>query len=725
MNEIILAGCTPAPLANYLKGLGVLRLLSDIRPETCIAWGDDCLVIESRYTVQEIETFFLRHYRPTPIIAPWNGGSGFYEKDNKTALIAIQGSANPRLDLYRACLRIAEQALVDVDRRASPKDEEKLALLTKLRGLLPDAALDWFDASVLLAGNAAQYPPLLGTGGNDGRLDFTNNFMQRLTDVLNLGDGDPSEESTAWLKTALHGDSTPGLIKRAIGQFDPGQVGGPNGTVGFEADSTVNPWDYILTIEGALLFAAAVVRRSVHDPEGTLSYPFTVRAVGAGAGNLGEGDATSARGELWMPLWRQAATYPEVRSLLAEGRVALDTKPARDSLDFVRAVCRLGGYRGVDTFQRYGLLMRSGNAYLATPLARVEVTKDPKTQWVDDLERSDWLARFRRFAQGATAARRFLGLRKQLEDALFDLAESGAAPAKVQWLLGVLGDIEAAQAVSKEAQKSVPAVPLLSEAWVHAADDSTAAFRIARAVSGVQGEGEVRVPLRAQLFPIHPRSNAWMTPEYKAKHANDPICRIRLHADAKGSLTDTFVELLRHRLQIAERLDVRDALSSPDKLLRSSSEVDLDDLLAFLQGENMDVHIARLLPGLSLCRIPSDPKRAVGEGAVPAAFAILKLCVTPDATLRDLGFLCPDTHLPVPPGMLAQLASANSHHAVQMAWRRLRASGLRPLFGMKALPELKPIDSRRAAAALLLPLRFAAVGALGRGVLMAPETESA
>lgn len=424
-----------------------------------------------------------------------------------------------------------------------------------------------------------------------------------------------------------------------------------------------------------------------------------------------------------MPLWRQAATYPEVRSLLAEGRVALDRKPARDSLDFVRAIHRLGGYRGVDRFQRYGLLMRSGKAYLATPLERVEVTKDPKTQWVDDLERSDWLTRFRRFAQEANTARRFLGLRRQLEDALFDLAGSIAAPAKVQWLLGVLGDIEAALAVSKKAQESVPPVPLLSEAWVQAADDGTSAFRIARALSGLQGTGEVRVPLRAQLFPIHPQSNAWMTPEYKAKRASDPACRIRVHAEAKGSLTDTLIELLRQRLQVAERLDARDALGSPDKLLRSSSGIDLDDLLAFLRAQHMDVHIARLLPGLSLCRIPHDAERAAGEGAVPAAFAILKLCVTPDATLRDLGLLHPDRHLPVPPGMLAQLASANSHRAVQMSWRRLRASGLAPLFGINALPKLEPVDSRRAAAALLLPLRFGAVGALGRSVLMAPETE--
>src|SRR5690606_41400203 len=59
----------------------------------------------------EAESFFLRLYKPTPILAPWNGGSGFYNKDNKAALIAILNSSTPRLELYRECIRLSEEAL--------------------------------------------------------------------------------------------------------------------------------------------------------------------------------------------------------------------------------------------------------------------------------------------------------------------------------------------------------------------------------------------------------------------------------------------------------------------------------------------------------------------------------------------------------------------------------------------------------------------------------------
>src|SRR5699024_6908849 len=137
---------------------------------------------------------------------------------------------------YRKCLTIAEDSLAGWDRKASPKDNDKAALLVKIRAQLPDNALGWFDAAVLIAGESAQYPPLLGTGGNDGRLDFTNNFMQRLAEVINLdNDESPPQTSAAWLDMALFGEPAPGLIKKAIGQFSPGQAGGPNAGTGFEA----------------------------------------------------------------------------------------------------------------------------------------------------------------------------------------------------------------------------------------------------------------------------------------------------------------------------------------------------------------------------------------------------------------------------------------------------------------------------------------------------------
>ncbi|MGE0043398.1 MAG: type I-U CRISPR-associated protein Csx17 [Vicinamibacterales bacterium] len=714
MPEIVLGGCTTTPLAGYLKGLGVLRLVSQRDPGARGAWRGRTMVLWTSLSEEDLDRFFVEDYRPTPVIAPWNGGSGFYENDNTTALDALRASHDSRLAAYREALARAEVTLRGIDRRSSPKDTAKVALLKRLRGSLPEDALEWFDASVVLSGDAAQYPPLLGTGGNDGRLDFTNNFMQRLVEVFGLSSAGRAQSSGHWLRLSLRGEPAPGLIGKAIGQFSPGQAGGPNASSGFSGDALVNPWDFVLMIEGALPFAAAAVRRNADDPDGVLGYPFTVRAVGAGAGNLGEADGRSSRGELWMPLWRQPASYHEVRALLGEGRVALGRKPARDALDFVRAVQHLAGYRGVDRFQRYGLLMRSGKAYLATPLAELTVSRVPVRSLIDELDEREWLTRFRRFAQGENAAARFKRLRRRLEDAVFEFAGREPEPLEVQGLLTLLGEVQSALAQSRTAREEVAPVPRLSERWVTTADDGTAAFRIARALAGLGGYSKALLPIRAQLFPIDARRNEWLEAAKKAPGppSGDPASHLRIHRVAPGNLTTTLVDLLERRLWLGEQLGL------PDKPLDGPAGVDLDDVAVFLSSTAADTRIVGLLRGLSLCRIPGDTERLAGATAVPAAFALLKLCLTPDSVLHSLRLLRDDSRLPVAAGLVAQLAAGNAgNRAVRLAWRRLRASGLSPRFDGAALPVLAGIAPGRAAAALLIPLRFGAVGALAREVL--------
>ncbi len=735
MNEVVLAGCTPTPLANYLKALGVLRLLSQKHPDTRGFWRSDQFVLCTSLDHKGVENFFLNDYEPTPIMAPWNAGSGFYYQERKSkekdpgtgkkkklgvrdqptvatkTVDAFLASGSKRLDSYRAVLVLAKSIvkrheLVEAPENGKQKDD----FILSLRSVLPEDCLQWMDAALVITSEKTQFPPLLGTGGNDGNLDFTSNFMQRLIDVLGAG-GDDSlpEDSPVWLRACVFGMTSPGLAKNSIGQFSPGQAGGPNASIGFDADASVNPWDFVLMIEGALSFAAATVRRNADDPFGVLSYPFTTRTVGAGSGSLGEGDIANARGELWMPLWSRPATYPEIRALMSEGRVALGKKPAKDALDFVRAVHHLGGYRGVQSFQRFGLLMRSGKAYLAAPLVRVNVVDEPKSRWIDDLDRHDWLSRFRRFAQGDSVANHFLVLRKRLEDMLFITSGREPTPTESQSLLILLGEIQSALSASQKGRESTDPIPRLSEHWSVAADDGTPAFRIAKALAGLQGIDDVPLPIRAQLFPVHRKFDRWMTPEAGEK--------ARIYTGQRGRLTDALRALLERRLWLVEKLEIR------DKPLGSPAGAALDDIAAFLRDDRMDDRITALLLGLCLCKIPSDIGHGADEGTVPAAFGLLKLALTPNRTLHTLDVLPELVGIPVPDGLVAQLAAGNrDNRAVRMAWRRLRASGLAPNVPIDALPELGDIAPHRAAAALLIPLRFGASGALIRSLLKTPES---
>lgn len=712
-HEVILTGCSPTPLASYLKGLGVLRILSDYDPTIKGAWSSQHFNLISSKPMELLRCYLIEKYAPTPIIAPWNGGSGFYENDNKKALQAITGSNTPRFAAYRNCINIVERGLNGLPRGASPKDEAKTQLLTRLRNLLPDNALAWFDAAIMLAGGKKDFPPLLGTGGNDGRLDFTNNFMQRLLDLIEPESGAGKPDSYKWFDLALLGKPAPGLVRQAIGQFAPGRVGGPNSTTGYDAKGNINPWDFVLLIEGALPFAAAAVRRNEQGGDGVLSYPFTVRTVAAGSGNLGAIDMASSRGELWMPLWSKAASYAEVRALLAEGRVALGTRPAKDALDFVRAVHRLGGYRGVDRFQRYGLLMRSGKAYLATPLEQVQITTDPKSEWIDELERKSWLSGFKKFTQDKNTPDRFITLRYRLENLLFTLAKRKPSPDLVQTLLVLLGEIQVELAHSAKARGSIPPIPQLSEEWVLAADDKSTAFRIACALAGIDTKP---LPLRSQLFPIHHvNHNEWLERARKNKKLkDDPACRVQLHISPQRNLTDLLITVLQQRLSLPSRLDFK------DKPLNSAAGVDLADLSAFLIDDSMDSGIANLLRGLSLSKIPDNLERKAGEGEIHAAFSLCKLTLTPDVTLRSLGVLGEKQNLPVATQLVPKLATGNTEQArqaIEIAWRRLRGSGLDPVIPFNQLPDLAGVDPRRLAAALFIPLNYGTAGAIARSVL--------
>ncbi|MDZ7810553.1 MAG: hypothetical protein U5L11_11025, partial [Arhodomonas sp.] len=65
---------------------------------------------------------------------------------------------------------------------------------------------------------------------------------------------------------------------------------------GFDADKPlVNPWDFILMLEGALLFATAATKRLESAASSALSYPFTVRTTAAGTGSTAASDEKNPR----------------------------------------------------------------------------------------------------------------------------------------------------------------------------------------------------------------------------------------------------------------------------------------------------------------------------------------------------------------------------------------------------------------------------------------------
>ena len=93
MFEIALDGCRPKPLASYLKAVGILRILSEQKdPQAKGAWRGESFVVNTSLSLNEFNDFFCNEYAPTPIISPWNGGSGFYAGDAVDGINSILSS---------------------------------------------------------------------------------------------------------------------------------------------------------------------------------------------------------------------------------------------------------------------------------------------------------------------------------------------------------------------------------------------------------------------------------------------------------------------------------------------------------------------------------------------------------------------------------------------------------------------------------------------------------
>lgn len=714
--EHVLDGCAPVPLAGYLKALGVFRLVAEqIDPDAKGFWRDERFVLRTRLSEDELVWFFVDTYESTPVVSPWNGGSGFWRKDNREGFDAILASAGPRLAPYRLAIQACQQVIQERGLSEAPKEEAKADLIAALRAVLSDEACRWLDGVLALTADGPRYPPILGTGGNDGRLDFSSNFMRRLSQLIDH----TAEISADALRSALFSAPSAGLEKGAVGQFSPGTAGGVNAGVGFEAESRINPWDFILTVEGALAFAAAAVRRHAQDRGAALAFPFTTRAVGAGSGAASFSDEADARAEFWAPLWSRASGLSELLLLMSEGRAVLETSAARDGLDFARATAQLGIARGIDAFQRHGFLMRAGKAYFATPLGRVRVRENRPASLISDLDEKGWLSHARSAIRDKIAPASLLALGRWFDEALFRLAADASHDA-VQEALIAIGALTLEGGRRPKLREGLHP-PRLSAGWVEAAgkDDETHEFALAAAIASIDATTRTKpddagfdLPFRRHLGPLAPgpRQDAW-----------DDTTESRALAVWSGrDLVRDMGAVLERRLIEAQRREFLRG-NQPELPLRGRGTAPLAAVLAFLAGRTDDDRIAALSAGLAWVRSPFGLRSGVERHeTLPFAYAALKPLFDPKGVAiprpprngnRSYGKDDDRPRKIVDPLPLLRLARAGrADEAVRAAQHIAHGAGLSAPFA--ALRPPRAADPARLAAALLAPLSDADIEAL-------------
>jgi CRISPR-associated protein Csx17 len=724
-----LMGCAPAPLAHYLKALGILRVIAEQKDATVRGWWQDehfCLLtILDR---ADLERFFLEEYAPTPFVSPWNKGSGFFSSRDP-GMNPIETSNAARFEPFRqgisaaraplAALAAADATVRQLKARTKAKKGMTAADKAAAKALKDDpifktelaaanktfAALKadlfkpceigwrgphraWMDAAVVLPDEGKpSFPSLLGTGGNDGRVDFTNNAMQRIGDLfaLSSADGHSLPAAHASLGDALWRAAGQGLVSAAIGQFLPGNAGGANTTTGPDGDSLINPWDFILMLEGTILFSARSTRRLDPTASSRASAPFAVRAHAIGHGS--SGNEKAERGEQWMPLWARLSAASDLQAMLGEARAQLGRTTAHRPVDIARAVARLGITRGVTRFTRFGFLERNGQSNLAVPLGRVDVIQRPRTRLIDDL--APWLDRLQRLARDKHAPARLVHAERRFADAVFAVLTHDDSADRWQAVLLAAAAIEAIQ-VSGTAFKTGP-IPALSPEWVTAANDGSVEWRLACALGSAAAnydrDGRQHDPVRHHWLPLEKGARRFREKDKRLVRDS------RVVIGGRDAAVDLAAIIERRLIEAAQR-----GQRNVPLVAARGCGAHPADLAAIIAG-NVDLDRISAL-SRAFMAVRWDRWKSVARPVVPS-----------DARPDEAWIALRLVHLPWPldehrtifadDAIIRRLMSGDGTAAVDIALRRLRASGLRPPIRGAAADAA---TSRLWAAALAFPI---------------------
>ncbi|MBE3590449.1 MAG: type I-U CRISPR-associated protein Csx17 [Firmicutes bacterium] len=757
MNDIVFHALRPQPLARYLTALGAFRALArEGGPDPAARgyWGEDGFHVLTRLGREEIIHFFLERYAPSPIVSPWNGGSGFFrrasgqETETNRAVGAIEAGDEPRLAALREAITRARQVLQDLGLTAKPEKGAKEELFLALRAALPDEAVLWLDAVAVWTDEGLRFNPLLGTGGNDGNLDWAGNYAIQVARLIPPRAGSPRPAAArAWLEDALWGAETPPLDDGAIGQFDPAGVGGLNQGTGFEGRGYVNPWSFVLMMEGTLFFAGATSRRLSPASRPMAAFPFSVDPSLDRGDVAEEEQSNEERAEIWLPVWDRPAGFAETAHFFAQGRARWGRRNALRGVDFVRAVRSLGVDRGARSFHRYVFAVRNGRNYFAVHRDEVAVRRLEPVHLLHALD--PWLDRLREVSERRGAPAEWREALRRVEEAVYQYSAGRTGLAAV---MAAAGRAERTLARTPQAAREAGILPLAAcwrrgaglhtlQQWIAAVDDGSHEVALALALSslgarpartgGVDAGGRpAGAPVREYLEPLDTGAGgvSWAPSSRRAVWGPGPLpanlVRVldRRWLDAMTETPDTPAAAWIYGAGRGAALETVAAFL--DEAVDEDLVTDLLHGFAALPWETVE-RAGRTRQGGDA---PTDPARGRREGAAwPAAAPLFRHYAVFRSLLSERGLPAEEgdeVQPRVDRSLLALVAAGRLREAYLAAFHALQAAGVSTTLtptGAAGAPNLSPAQAQRLAAALLVPLRPGAERTLARYVLRSRE----
>jgi CRISPR-associated protein Csx17 len=562
-------------------------------------------------------------------------------------------------------------------RNIGRKSAAQARLMERTRNACDDPRVTtWLDTvghpkvSTNRFGREREWFSLLGEGAAEGSGGMIMRLEVALADVLSR----KRPSARQWLRASLWGASTDGHLSKdySIGLFYPLRKETPNSGQDFESKRFGAAWDVILLFEGVLLFAGSMARR-MNARKSVPAFPFYCSSSLGGnpAGGPTEIDGSKksiSSGEVWCPIWTQPATLRDLRALFSEGRMQIGGRDARLATQFIRALGRFGCDRGIEAFQRYGLLRRSGSfgeqdqtTTLAVPIGMYSITPNSDLALLDeffDYEQEVLDASGQHAVLNSDSQpRRIIQARCRFEDGLFSASRSGLESHREQ--AGQIGAdfrsklIEVAVAAAlldrecgvtdgrihdregkmpkKEEDPNVPCAPSLSYDWLrlkHVApavppqladlfDDGTPEWRLARALGticpwGKKPETSKRTEAAA-VGPIRENLVRQVRSEGGAFWSWEPESRRAVWSWASDALSNC-ASVIHRRL-----VDAQNG-SGKGLPLFSPYGVHAQDLLALWRGQVDERRLSELIYAFALVRpwrkVNSPQPEDIGGGEI-------------------------------------------------------------------------------------------------------------
>jgi CRISPR-associated protein Csx17 len=298
------------------------------------------------------------------------------------------------------------------------------------------------------------FNPLLGSGGNAGKRDFSDGWKRAVEALAPSQPKKPSKNETAASKAAgeqadkknaneeeerkraeleafLLGKPLTWMFEKlnAASWFSEANKLYNSGQNPFR-EGLVSPWAMALACEGLAFWVGGASRRLGSRARAQGAFPFVSLAAAPG---VAEG-AGRDLAEVWAPIWERPMTLPEARALFLRGRAEVGGRGVLTPSAFATAIARRGVDSGITEFLRFTLgRTTSANTFEARFEGRFRVQASAGTPGVSvALPRAlecvlalvDRLPADRKVGQRW----RFVGLRGPIEAAMLRLAATPDDP---------------------------------------------------------------------------------------------------------------------------------------------------------------------------------------------------------------------------------------------------------------------------------------------------------